>query len=195
MNLRYSESDFHHNSLYCQSSPQAQRSVPVRVSYPKHKSLKQTQSQCYQPNHLKQTSRVNNSCSSSPLYANHSNTNPSNMDYLNSRLNTDKGFSSQRVSNNEKSYKSKHLDPIWSRLPVQVWHALMTGSSSNVALCGQDTSSDTSSAEVSSFRTSSDASCDSTSTEDDGFKLGLFTNQNHSLVLIYLYYLLLYASF
>ena len=76
--------------------------------------------------------------------------------------------------NNEKSkdplclYKPKHLDPIWSRLPVELWSVLMSNSvDTNMSngLGGHETSTETSSSAEISF-SSSDPSWDSSSSDE-----------------------------
>ena len=178
MNPRYSESDFNRNALYCRPS-ESQRSIRcAHISYPKPNPSKQmrstsnrnTDSSYSKPVHSRE--KCHNSYVNSSLL--HSKQNTSN--YLNPRNSCDKGFKSENkssvnMSDSKAVNASKHMEHIWSGLPLSVWESLMTSQSSTVALCGRESSSDTSSAEVLSSLHSS-SQFDSSSSEEDVF---LFT--------------------
>ena len=168
MNPRHSESDFIQNAIYCRSSKAERPIRSAHISYPKPNHPKQSRSVAYRPNDLKPSVCDNTYVNSSPVYSNQ------NTSDLRPGNRADKGLKSEKKSihktNEWKEVKqSQHLEHIWSGLPLHVWQSLVTSQSSNVALCGRESSSDTSSAEVlSSLHSSSDF--DSSSSEEDGFR-------------------------
>ena len=191
----HSESDYNRNAMPFYKPREGQSSIrKARIAYPKpNPSQQQTQSSGYRPivsNHSNQSkpSKSSEKCHNS--YANSSALRSSipyknlGPDYSNSQIIADKGFKSEKklsVNSNEsklakdkRNRDSEHLDHIWSDLPIQVWQALMSTQSSTVALCGRESSSDTSSAEVlSSLHSSSDF--ESSSSDDSFVFTGLST--------------------